>query len=321
MPSKTSVSKPLPASRRDKRSSGGKWDFVREVFGEWRGHKASRWAAMVAYHTIFSLAPVLIIAIAVAGLVFGDDRARLEVIAQAAQFSGENGGATVEALLKGFQDKERSASAVALGTLVLLWGASNVFVSLRESLNHLWDLRRKPGVGLKGFAKERLASFALVLGVGFVLLVSLFLSAVLSAFRASLSQWLTLPVILLGTLDILLSFVVVGLLFTLIFKFLPSALLSWRDAAAGAMVSAVLFILGKSLLGYYLGKSAAASAYGAAGSVVLILLWVNYSTQALFVGASVIKTRGSRNGRPPQPGPYAEVITCELPDISRGGAA
>lgn len=288
--------------------------FLRDVYREWSAHQAPRLAAAVAYHTLFSLAPVLLIAIAVAGLFFGGEAARHGALEQIARLLGENGAKGVESLLIGFQDKEKSAAAVAVGGLVLLWGASNVFVSLRESLDFIWDLKRKPGVGIQGFIKERMASFALVLGVGFVLLVSLLLSAGLVAFRQSLASFFSLPPALFPFLDLVISFLVVGLLFTLIFKLLPSAVLGWRDAASGAAVSALLFIAGKFLLGLYLGRSGAASAYGAAGSVVLILLWVNYSAQGLFVGAAVIKARARLKSGSLRPGPTAQSAAhCPVP--------
>lgn len=280
--------------------------FLSEVWSEWSGHQASRWAAVVAYHTLFSLAPVLVIAVAVAGAVFGTEAARGEVMAQMEGFLGKEGAAVAERLLSGFGDKSRSAWTAAGGGAVLLWGASNVFVSLRESLDYLWDLKRKPGAGWRAWLKERAAAFALVLGVGFVLLVSLMLSTATAAFQHSLSSALSMPAAVVPLTDAALSFLVSGALFALIFKFLPSCRLEWRDAAEGAAVTSLFFILGKSLLGAYLGRNGAASAYGAAGSVVLILLWVNYSAQILFIGAAILKVRGRRAGRPPKPGPFAE---------------
>jgi membrane protein len=277
------------------------WRFARDTYRVWRDHLASHWAAAVAYHTLFSLAPVVIVAVAVAGLTFGRDAARREVLAQAARLWGEEGAQALKGLLEGFNHPGQTTLAVVIGGVVLLWGASNVFLSMRDSLDFLWGLRRRASAGFSGFFLERLAPVALVLGAGFVLLVSLLLSAALESVRRSLSAFTKLPGAVFPLLDAALSFLVVGLLFSLIFKVLPSGKPAWRDATVGGTLSALIFIAGKSLMGLYLGRTGATTVYGAAGSVVLLLIWINFSAQALFIGASAIKALG----RAPRPGPLA----------------
>jgi membrane protein len=281
------------------------WGFIKDVFHEWSARRSQEWSDVVAYHTIFSLAPVLVMAIIVAGLVVGGDAARSGLMDNIRGVMGETGARAVESLLQGFQEKGKGLVAVGVSALVLLWGASGLFVSLRNALDYIWELEKKPGIGIRGFLKDRLVSFALVLSVGFVLLVSLLLSAAMIGFRQSMSRFIPIPSGVLPVLDFSLSFLVISFLFTLIFKFLPSVVMDWRDAAFGALATTVLFVMGKSLLGYFLSSEGLTSSYGAASSLVLVILWVNYSARILFVGAAVIKVRARRKNRPLRPGAYA----------------
>lgn len=254
---------------------------------EWIDDKAPRLGAALAYYTIFSIAPLLVISIAIVGFVLGEDAARGGIADELSTMVGPQAAEAIQTMVANAgKEKGSGIWASIFSTALLLFGASNVVVQLKESLNAVWDVPDKVSSGIMGFIKTRFLSFGFVLGVGFLLLVSLVLSTVLSAAGKFLGNALPMAP-LLQVLNIVLSLGVITVLFAMIFKFLPDVKLPWRDVWLGAAITAVLFTLGKYALGLYLARSSVASAYGAAGSLVVILVWVYYSAQICFFGAEV----------------------------------
>jgi membrane protein len=252
---------------------------------EWMHDGASRLAAAMAYYTVFSLAPLLVIVIAVAGFFFGETQARDEIIGQLRELIGPTGAEYVRTLLDTSWEPASGLIASLIGLVVLLMGATGAFAHLQEALNLMWEAEPPKRSGIWAYLRQRLLSFSLVLTVGFLLLVSLILSAALSAAGKYLSGFVPAYLPLLSLLNWLLSFGVTTALFAAIYKILPDAKVRWKNVWLGAAMAALLFSIGRYLIGLYLGRSALGSAYGAAGSFVIILLWIYYSAQILFFGA------------------------------------
>jgi membrane protein len=274
------------------------WGLLKETVSEWLEDKAPRLAAALAYYTMFSLAPLLLIVIAIAGLALGQEAVQGQLIAQLQGLVGENGAEAIQSMLASANKPKAGLVATGLGLATLLFGASGVFGALQDSLNTIWEVTPKPGRGVLGVLQARFVSFTMVLGVGFLLLVALLLSAALAALGELMGGLLPIPEYVLQGLNFLLSFSVITLLFALIYKILPDVEIRWSDVWIGAAVTALLFTIGKLLIGLYLGKSDVGAAYGIAGSVVIILLWVYYSALILFLGAEFTQvyanTYGSR---------------------------
>lgn len=270
--------------------------LLKLTFTRWSDDKVPKLAAALAYYTSLSLAPILLISIAVAGLVFGADAARGAVSQEISVLAGPRIGEGIESLLRSAWQPKIGTLATILGGIALLLGASGVFRELQDSLNIIWNVKEKAGCGIWGTIRNRFFSFVMVLGIGFLLLVSLVLSAGLAALGQPLGQG-----VLLRVLDQAITLLVITALFGAAFKFLPDAKTRWRDVGLGAFLTAALFTLGKSLIGLYLGRSAIGSTYGAAGSFVLVLLWINYSSQIFFFGAEFTKAWADTHGTLPRP--------------------
>lgn len=266
----------------------------------WNAHDAPQMGAALAYYTLFSMAPILIIAIAVAGLLFGVDAARDGVSHQMEGMLGVTGAAAVQEIIANAGRRGSSIGATVIGTATLLFGATSLFGELRSALNTIWGAPPAGRKFLNGFLHARFLSFAMVLVIGFLLLVSLLVSAALSG----LAAWFDFASsqVLAQVVDIVLSLAVTTVLFALIYKVLPDVDIAWRDVGVGAVVTAVLFAIGKLLIGLYIGNSALASGYGAAGSFVVLLVWVYYSAQILLFGAEFTHVyahwHGSKVGQP-----------------------
>ncbi len=276
-------------------------DLMKESYAEWSDDKASRLGAALAYYTIFSIAPLLIIVIAVVSFFWDNQSGAVqqEVVFQVRTLIGDEGATLVETML---DNSSRPGSgnilATVLGLVALLFGATGVFVQLQDALNTIWDVRTAPGRGLASFLSSRLISFGMILVVGFLLLVSLVISAVISAIGASFSE----------IINLLVSFLVIWLLFASIYRILPDVEIRWRDVGVGAFITAALFVIGKWGLGLYLGRSSAASTYGAAGSLVILLLWIYYSAQIFFFGAEFTQVYARRYGSRILPSPHAVSV-------------
>lgn len=270
--------------------------LLKSTLRAWNDDKATRLSAAIAYYTIFSLAPLLIIAIALAGSLLGADAARGYIYNELRQLMGGPGALAVQAMVNSASKDPHGGLAAALGFGLLIFGASGVFYHLQDALNTVWNVKAKPSRGYLTMIRERFFSVAMVLGTAFLLLVSLLINALLAAVLESLKNWWAPLGVLVPFGQIAFNFVIATLVFALIFKILPDVHLKWRDVWIGALVTAALFALGQLGLGYYLGRSAFASAYGAAGSLAIVMLWVFYSTQILLFGAEFTRAYTQRYG-------------------------
>lgn len=283
--------------------------FFQRVFQEWNEDKVTRLAASLSYYTIFSLAPLLVVVIAVAGLVIGADVAQQQIIGQVEGLVGSEGAQLTDSLLNNVRRMDTNIIATVLGVATILLGATGVVGELKDSLNTIWNVAPKPGNGLFGTFFERVLSFAMILGLGFLLLVSLVISAGLSALESWVGGYFEQWVIVAQILNLVISFVVVTVLFALLFKFLPDARVAWSDVWVGAAVTALLFTIGKFALGLYLGNSNLATPFGAAGSLVILFVWVYYAAQILFLGAEITQVYAAEFGAGLEPKSDAVSLT------------
>lgn len=272
------------------------WRLLKETWQEWQDDNASRLAASLAYYTIFSLSPLLIIVISIAGAIFGEEAARGEIVGQIQGLVGNEGAQVIETAIQNANQPDVSSIASTISIIVLIFSASGVFAQLQEALNVIWEVKAKPKQGIWGFIRKRTLSFSVVLGIGFLLLVSLVISAVLSALNNYLSGLIPGIDLIWIIVNFLLSFAITTFLFALIYKFLPDVKISWSDVGIGAIITSLLFSIGKYILGAYLGGGSFGSTYGAAGSLVIILAWVYYSTQILFFGAEFTQVYARKYG-------------------------
>jgi membrane protein len=297
----------------------GGWGLLKAAAINWSEDQAPRLGAALSYYTLFALSPLLIIVIFIASLWLDQASVRSHLFDELAGLVGKRGAEALQTTLTSAIPKDQGlvASAIALGTLLLT--ATGLFIELQAALNRIWGVVEKPGQGIWGFVKNRLLSFAMVLGIGFLLLVSLVLSAALSAVGKYIGALVPgLAVFWIG-LNALLSIGVITVLFAMIFKVLPDVRIAWRDVWVGAAITAVLFTAGKFLLGWYLGRSSTVSAYGAAGSIVLLLLWVYYSAQILFFGAEFTQAYANQYGARFEPKNNAKWIVPESDQPKKPG--
>ena len=269
-------------------------------YQDWKEDKASRLSAALAYYTIFSLAPLLVIVIAVTGLFWQQQAVQEQVMSQIQGLVGTEGARFVSDLLTSASNPARGVTATIIGIITLVLGALGVFNELHNSLNIIWNVEEEETKGflltVKKIILDRFLSFTMILGIGFLLLVSLVISAGLSAVQTSVGNAIPLSEIVLQILNLVISIGVITVLFALLYKFLPDAEIAWRDVGLGAFVTAIFFSLGKFLIGLYLGNSAIASSFGAAGSLVLLLVWIYYSAQILFFGAEFTQVYANNYG-------------------------
>lgn len=298
-----------PTRPRRLRNPKSIWELLRDTYKDWQTDKASRLGAALAYYMVFSLPALLIIVIAIVGLVFGPQAAEAKILSQIQGVVGQQGADLVKTMIEGANQPRTSLPATIIGVAMLLLGGFGAFGQLQDALNTIWEVTPKPGRGLKGILQDRLASSALVLGTGFLLLVSLVVSAGLSATSTYLNGvfWSTLFVAQI--FNVLISFGVVTLLFAMIFKYLPDAKIGWHDVWIGAVITSLLFTLGKFLIGLYLGNAGVTTAYGAAGSLVIILLWIYYSAQILLFGAEFTQVYANSYGSKVMPADNAIAVT------------
>ena len=289
----------------------GVWALLGEALYEWYEDRAPRLGAALAYYTVFALAPGLIVIIAVTALVLGKAAAQGQIFEEVRDLVGIAGAQAIRAAIESAGSAGSSLYATGLGVITLVFGLWGVFGELQDALNTIWGVTTRPGRGVLGIIKARFWSFTVVVGVGFLLLVSLAASAWLAAFGRFFAGLLPLPAAVMQTANALVSFVVIGLMFAVIYRLLPDVRLAWRNVWVGAAVTALLFTLGKSLIGLYLGRSAAASVYGAAGSFVVILIWIYYSAQVFFFGAEFTKVYSRHFGANVVPDSTAVTLTAE----------
>lgn len=287
------------------------WRLLKETVTEWNKDKASRLAAALAYYTVFSLAPLLVITIAIAGLVFGTAAAKGEIVGQIQGLVGKDGAEFIQTAIANANKPKAGTIASIISVLFLLFGASGVFAQLQDALNTIWEVQPKPNRTLIFIIRGRFFSFTMVLGIGFLLLVSLLLSAVLAGVVHFFGNLVPGFDFLWQLLNFVLSFGVITLLFGMIYKILPDVKIGWNDVWIGATITSLLFTIGKFLLGLYLGNSSFGSTYGAAGSLVIILTWVYYSAQILFFGAEFTKVYARKYGSQIVPNENAIPLTQE----------
>jgi membrane protein len=264
---------------------------------EWIDDRASSKGAALAFYTLFSMAPILVLAVAVAGYFFGAEAAEGELVTQLRGLLGENGAEAAQAMLAASRDKDAGMIATIVATLLLIVGATTVFAELKVSLDEVWEVQsQEKESGLWSLIRTRLMSFGIVLVLGFLLMVSLIVSAILSVLQQYAGGLWGFSTELFSVISWIFSFCVIAFLFAVIYKMLPSIPLSWHDVWIGSIATAGLFILGKYLIGLYLGNSGVTSGFGAAGSVIALMLWVYYSASIFFLGAEFTRIYAQRFG-------------------------
>ena len=289
--------------------------ILKSTAAEFSNNNSFRHAAALSYYTIFSLPPLLLIVITIASAAYGGEAVTGQIYGQIKGLVGADSAKFLQDSIAKFTLQERGPLATVIGVGTLVFAATTFFVTLQESINDIWNLKVKTqGVGIGEFVKQRFLSFGLILSVALLLLVSFVISAVLSAFTGWLQQVMPeVGIIAIKAVDFLLSLGVTTLLFALIYKFLPDAIIRWRDVGVGAFITALLFVLGKFLIAFYIAKSNPGSAFGAAGSAIVLLLWVNYSSLIIFFGAEFTQEFADAFGQKVQP--KAHAVRVELREV------
>jgi membrane protein len=286
---------------------GNVFSLLKQTFQEWLQDKVPQLGAALAYYTVFSLAPLVLVLLAIVGVIFRDDPAGAwnKITQQMSYFLDPSAVQVVQNIAQKASQPGKSTIATIIGVALAVFGASGVFGQLQDALNTIWGVKAKPAAGIWGFLRSRFLSFAMVAGVCFLLLVSLAIEALLKGFSHYVQSVLPGGIVIALAVYLVFDFAVVVLLFAMIFKFLPDVEIQWRDVWIGAVMTAIFFGLGKWLLGFYLGSGAAASAYGAASSLITLLLWVYYSSQILLFGAEFTQVYAAQAGRELKPSEYA----------------
>lgn len=282
--------------------------LLKDTANGWDEDNVARLAASLAYYTLLSIAPLIILAVAITGLAFGEEAARRHISGELAGVVGAGAAGAIESIAANARAPGSGVISIVIGVVVLLFGASGVFGELQSALNTVWSVAPKPGRGIWGVVKDRFFSFTLVLGVAFLLLVSLVVSAALTWVGQVFESSLPGGAILWQVLNFCISFAVVTALFALMFKKLPDVEIRWRDVWVGSAVTAGLFTLGKFALGLYLGGAGVSSAYGAAGSIVALVIWVYYSAQVLLIGAEFTEAYARRYGSSIRPDKHGVLL-------------
>lgn len=264
---------------------GDLFDAFRDAGGAWSGHNAPRLGAALAYYAVLSMAPALVVAMAICGLAFGQQAVQGRVYLEVRDVVGGQIAGIVESLLKSAYQPAVGFLAGMLGFIVMVIGASGVFVELRATLNYIWDAPQNGSQGVWSIIRDRFLSFAMVIGAGFLLTASLAVTAIVQAAGAYSGRYMSFPASVVETANFLITLAVTSFLFALIYRVIPEVRVDWEDVAIGSVITALLFSVGKLLIGLYLGKAGIGSAYGAAGSLVVLLVWVYYSAQILLFGA------------------------------------
>lgn len=279
------------------------WVLIKTTFSSWLDDYAPSMGAALAYYTLFSIAPLLLIVISTAGLIFGEDAVRGEIFAQLRDLMGDQGAQAVQSLLVSVSEPKKGVAGTVVGTVLLLVGATTVLGELQDALDRIWRVPqkdRKGGVVI--LIRTRLLSLGIILGIGFLLIVSLVFNAAMAALGKWWGDFFSNLEMLTTVLNFFFSFVFLSALFAMLYKLMPRVEIQWRDVWAGAVVTALLFTVGKLLIGIYIGKSAISSGFGAAGSLVVVLVWVYYSAQIFLLGAEFTRVysqaHGSRKGEP-----------------------
>ncbi len=292
------------------------WKLLSATYTKWTEDHAQGLGAALAFYSVFALAPLLLIVIAIAGLVFGQEAAQGQIIGQIQGLVGEDSAKAIQHMIEEARKPSAGIIATVLAIVMLLLGATGVFAQLQEALNTIWKVEEKPGEGIWKILKDRFFSLMAVLGTGFLLLISLIISAGLSAVGTNLEHFLPVPEFLLQLINFCVSFAIVTLLFAMIYKLLPDISIQWGDVWIGAIITSLLFTIGKFLVGLYLGKSEVGIAYGTAGSLVVILIWVYYASQIFLFGAEFTAVYAESHGSRLAPSAHART----MPVVKLAGA-
>lgn len=292
------------------------WLLLKDSAIAWDDDNIGQQGAALAYFTVFSLSPLLILVIVLSSFGFGQEAASGHLVAQIRGLIGIDGARFVQSMITNAYESDSNVLAAIFSVVILLLGASAVFVQLRDSLNAIWRVRQKPTGTIRGFLRARLFAFGVILGIGFLLLVSLALSAVLTAMSDYLSNLFAILAGLVPVFDFMVSFVGTTIMFALMFKFVPAAVLKWRDVWVGAAVTSLLFSIGKLAIGLYLGNGAIGSTFGAASSLVIIMLWAFYSAQIVLFGAEFTRLYATRFGS--NIIPAANAVRIVIPGVETG---
>ena len=285
------------------------WELLKLTFAEWTNDNAFELAAALAFYTMFSIAPVLLIAVGVASFFLAPETATNRIVGEIGKMVGAQGASAVRQVIESSRGFGKGLWAVSVGIVTLIMGATAVFGELQTALNYIWDVKAKPDRSvIVSLIVDRLRSFSIALCVGFLLLVSLIISAVISGLQDYMNSWLPGIPWFWQAANVIVSFLVVAVLFAMIYKILPDVVVSWRDVRIGAAVTALLFTGGKYVIGIYLGRAATASAFGAAGSLVVLLFWVYYSALIGFFGAEFAQVYARRYGSGIRPQKHADRV-------------
>lgn len=287
------------------------WEFLKSIVTQWIDDNPFQLASSLSYYALFSLAPLLVIAIGVAGFAFGREAAENQIVQTLQGMIGQESAKAIQDMIENASNKPKTGIvSTVVGVVALLFGAGGVVGQLQTSLNTIWGVTPKPGQGVWGFVRQRFFSFAMVLAVGFLLLVSLVVTALLSGLSRYMGSLMGGAAVIVHVLDLVVSFGFTTLIFAMIYKFVPDVQIQWRDVWIGAALTSILFTIGKYLIGLYLGTSGATSVYGAAGSLITVLLWVYYSSLILFFGAEFTQVYATEYGSGVVPAENAESIAA-----------
>lgn len=298
----------------------GIWDILKRSVNGVIEHKVFKLSGSLAYYTVFSMAPLLVVIISLCGIFLGQEAAQGEVYAQLNEFLGKDTALQLQDLVKKAAIGDKGNVAFIIGIITLLIGATTVFGDIQDSINMIWGLKPKPKNDWLKILQNRVLSFSVIISLGFLLLVSLAITAVLDAFNARLqANFAEVSVIVFYVLNQLLTLVVVSLIFAVVFKVLPDAIIKWKDVILGSVVTALLFMIGKFAISFYIGKSNIGSTYGATGSLVVLLLWTYYSSIILYFGAEFTKAYAVVYGSEIYPSKYA--VTTKEVEIETGKAS
>lgn len=293
------------------------FSYLRQVFKEFSADNIMKYSASLAYYTVFSIAPLLVIVTSLSGIFFGKDAIKGEVYAQLNQLVGSAAAVQIQETIKNIHLTGNNFFASVVSIVILLIGATSIFGEVQDSLNKIWGLRVKTKKTWWKLILTRLLSFSLILSICFIMIVSLILNVIVSSFGDFLSRYIyNFNVYFIELTDTVLSFLISSFLFSLMFKILPDAKIRWKDVLFGGFITAIFFTLGKFGIGFYLGKSNLTTLYGAAGSIIIIMVWVYYSSIILYLGAEFTKVHANLYGRKIEPNEYAEWISIEQKHVS-----
>jgi len=293
------------------------WEVLKKSFKGFSNDRITKMSSSLSYYTIFSMAPLLIIIISLSGLFLGQDAAQGKIYDQLSNFIGSNAASQLQTMIQNASLSGKSKFAAIIGIATLIVGATTVFAQIQDTINFIWGIKPKPKKGWLNFLKNRFLSFSVIIGLAFLLLVSLTLSTIVDTFSASLkAHFPQITVVLLYVINTVITLLLTALIFGTIFKVLPDAKIRWRDVITGAITTAVLFMLAKFGISFYISKSNVGSTYGAAGSLVILLLWVYFSAMILYFGAEFTKAYAVEFGAAIHPDDYA--VTTKIVEVEVG---